>query len=147
MKCYKYLMDSTFDVLAATCPTREVFGRLGERWTALIVLALLNGPLRFNALRRAVDGVTQKMLTQTLRAMERDGLVSRRVTPTVPVSVEYALTPLGRDLAGLIVELRNWSYEHMADITQARARYDAQPSSAPTGGASNTPINVPGQYI
>lgn len=131
MKCYKYLMDTTYDALTAACPTREVFGRLGDRWSTLIVLALMPGPLRFNALRRAVEGVTQKMLTQTLRSMERDGLVSRTVTPTVPVSVEYALTGLGRDVAIPVLELRNWAYTHMDEIQAARAAYDQRPPAQP----------------
>ncbi|WP_058235750.1 winged helix-turn-helix transcriptional regulator [Devriesea agamarum] len=107
-----------------SCPTREVFTRVGERWTALVILALTDGPLRFNALRQAVDGVTQKMLTQTLRSMERDGFVTRTVTPTVPVSVEYELVPLGHRLATPITELHTWAYQHISDIPTARISYD-----------------------
>lgn len=87
-----------FDVLAAACPTRQIVFRLGEKWTLLALYALGTGPLRFRALQRAVEGISQRMLTQTVRNLERDGLVSRTVVASVPPQVSYALTPLGESL-------------------------------------------------
>lgn len=117
-----------WDVFSTDCPSRPVFNRIGERWTGLVLLALEPGTLRFSELRRRIGGVTQKMLTQTLRALERDGIVERRVFPTVPVTVEYELTPLGRSLCDAIAVLRSWAYTHIDDVTAARARYDAKAS-------------------
>ncbi|EQD59841.1 transcriptional regulator, HxlR family [mine drainage metagenome] len=113
-----------YDVLQAACPTRQVLDRIADKWTMLVVLALEDGTLRFSQLRARVQGVTQKMLTQTLRGLERDGLVDRRVYPTVPVTVEYTLTPLGHSLAEAVAGLRAWSYAHMPKIETARKRYD-----------------------
>ncbi|EQD43653.1 transcriptional regulator, HxlR family [mine drainage metagenome] len=112
-----------YDVLQAACPTRQVLDRIADKWTMLVVLALEDGTLRFSQLRARVQGVTQKMLTQTLRGLERDGLVDRRVYPTVPVTVEYTLTPLGHSLAEAVAGLRAWSYDHMPKIEAARKRY------------------------
>ncbi len=83
------------------------------------------GTMRFARLKRSVEGITQKMLTQTLRALQRDGMVSRTVHPTVPVTVEYTLTPLGRGLADTVHVLRQWAYANMDDIAAARAEFDA----------------------
>ena len=83
----------------ATCPTRELLEQLADKWSVLLLLALSDGPVRFNALKRKVEGITQKMLGQTLRRLERNGLVERRVFATVPVTVEYEVTPLGRSLS------------------------------------------------
>jgi DNA-binding HxlR family transcriptional regulator len=118
-------------VLSAQCPTRQVLTRVGDRWTMLVVTALAAEPvLRFSELRRRVEGVTQKMLTQTLRALERDGLVSRTVYPTVPVTVEYRLTELGLSLADTVHVVRRWAYGNITTIEAARARYDALAASA-----------------
>jgi DNA-binding HxlR family transcriptional regulator len=116
--------DGRWDVLAAACPTRQVINRVGDRWSLLVLYALEGGTLRFAELRRVVDGISQKMLTQTVRGLERDGLVSRQVYATVPPKVEYSLTPLGRDLSAVIARIRGWAYDHMDDIEQARATYD-----------------------
>jgi DNA-binding HxlR family transcriptional regulator len=113
------------DVFKLTCPSREVFDRLGERWTGLVLLALREGTLRFSQLRRQIEGISQKMLTQTLRALERDGLVARTVFPTVPVTVEYELTALGRSLGEAVDVLRAWAYSHIDDLHAARATYQA----------------------
>jgi DNA-binding HxlR family transcriptional regulator len=113
-----------FDVLAAACPTRQVMSRIGDKWTLLTLFALGDQTLRFSELRREVEGVSQKMLTQTLRALERDGLVSRRVYATVPPKVEYAVTPLGASLQRVIAEMRAWAYGHMDEIAAARSSYD-----------------------
>ncbi|MCU1644730.1 MAG: HxlR family transcriptional regulator [Nocardia sp.] len=117
-----------WDVFNINCPTRQVFDRVGERWTGLVLLALEPGTQRFSELRRRIQGITQKMLTQTLRALERDGVVERRVFPTVPVTVEYTLTPLGRSLATAIAGLRAWSYDNIGEIIAARAEYDGRES-------------------
>jgi DNA-binding HxlR family transcriptional regulator len=118
--------DGRFDVLAAACPTRQVINRIGDRWSLLVLYSLEGGTLRFQQLRRTVDGISQKMLTQTLRALERDGLISRAVYASVPPKVEYALTPLGASLSQTIAEIRTWAYEHMDHIEAAREDFDAQ---------------------
>lgn len=116
--------DGRFDVLAEACPTRQVINRIGDRWSLLVLYALERQTLRFQELRRTVDGISQKMLTQTLRALERDGLVHREIFASVPPRVEYRLTDLGRGLAGRIRAIREWAYTHMDDIETARARFD-----------------------
>lgn len=104
---------------------RDVLNRVGDKWSVLVIGTLGAGPLRFNALRRAVEGISQRMLTLTLRGLERDGLVHREVHPTVPPQVEYRLTPLGETLLGTISALSAWAAEHREDIRAARARFDA----------------------
>jgi len=116
--------DARYDVLAAACPTRQVVNRIGDRWSLLVLYALEDGTLRFQQLRRAVDGISQKMLTQTLRALEREGLVARTVFAVVPPRVDYSLTPLGHSLSARIAPLRDWAYAHMDDIEDARRRFD-----------------------
>ena len=113
-----------YDVMQSACPTRRVLDRIANKWTMLVVLALGDGTLRFSQLRARVQGVTQKMLTQTLRGLERDGMVHRRVYATVPVTVEYTLTPIGRSLGETVAVIRQWSYAHMPAIAKARMRYD-----------------------
>jgi DNA-binding HxlR family transcriptional regulator len=121
-------MKAEFDVMMDACPTRQVLGRIADKWTMLIVLALEDGTLRFSQLRSRVQGVSQKMLTQSLRALERDGMVSRKVYATVPVTVEYSLTPLGVSLGPAVSTLRNWAYENMANIESARKCFDSAKS-------------------
>ncbi|MGA8114593.1 MAG: helix-turn-helix domain-containing protein [Actinocatenispora sp.] len=123
--------DGRFDVLAAACPTRQVIDRIGDRWTLLVLYALGTGTLRFSALRHRVEGVSQKMLTQTLRGLERDGIVRRRVYPTVPPKVEYSLTPLGEELTEVITGIRAWAYRRMDDIAAARERYATRADGGP----------------
>lgn len=120
--------DGRYDVLAAACPTRQVINRVGDRWSLLVLYTLEGGTLRFQQLRRAVDGISQKMLTQTLRALQRDGLVTRTVYATVPPRVEYTLTPLGASLSDTIAAIRGWAYEHMDQIDAARNDYDQRVS-------------------
>jgi DNA-binding HxlR family transcriptional regulator len=115
-----------YDVMRAGCPARQVLDRIADKWTVLVVLALAAGPLRFSRLRAKVEGVSQKMLTQTLRGLERDGMVNRTAYPTVPVTVEYELTLLGRSLVDVVVGLRRWSHAHIDNIDQARRRFDAR---------------------
>lgn len=115
-----------YDAMLAACPTRNVLATIGNKWTALLVHALADGPRRHGQLRTVVAGVSQKMLTQTLRELERDGLVTREVTPTVPVRVDYALTPLGRSLVPLLRALKDWSETHIEEIFAARDEFDTR---------------------
>lgn len=108
------------------CPVRQVLDHVGDKWTTLIIMLLDEGPARFNALRRAIPDISQRMLTQTLRSLQRDGLVARKVFPTVPPAVEYSLTPLGRSLLGPIYALTQWADENFAQVMQARATYEAE---------------------
>lgn len=110
---------------AADCPTRVMLDRIGDKWAVLVLGLLVDKPVRFNQLRRAIQGVSQKMLSQTLKSLERDGLVDRRVFPTVPVTVEYSITPLGRTLAATVDALRRWAETHIEDVLAAQRRYDA----------------------
>ena len=112
------------------CPTRVVLDRIGDKWTVLVVSALSTGTLRFTELRTRVGRVAPKVLTQTLRALERDGMVSRTVFPEVPPHVEYELTGLGRSLLDLVGGLQAWAEGHIGDVAQARDEYDTR-NSAP----------------
>ena len=103
---------------------REILDRVGDRWSIYIVAQLREGPQRFNHLKRVIEGISQRMLTLTLRGLERDGLISRTVYPTNPPQVEYALTPLGESMAQALAFLLNWADEHRSEITRARAAYD-----------------------
>lgn len=108
------------------CPAiREVLDRVGDKWSVLIVAILGGGPRRFNELRRATEGISQRMLTLTLRGLERDGLITRTVEPSVPPKVEYALTAMGRTLLEPINGLAAWAGGNREGIRQARERYDA----------------------
>jgi DNA-binding HxlR family transcriptional regulator len=124
----------TYNVFMATCPTRRVLDIVADKWTTLVISALSHGTRRFQQLRREVDGVTQKMLTQTLRELERDGLVSRRAYATVPPHVEYSLTPLGRTLTGPLWAVKEWAEAHVEEIEVARAAWDARLHSDEVGG-------------
>ena len=114
-----------YNVFRRQCPSRAVFDLIGERWTSLVLLALRPGTLRFAALRRLIEGISQKMLTQTLRELERDGLVRRQAFATVPVTVEYSLTPLGESLCQVIESLRAWAYANAAALAQARTSFSS----------------------
>ncbi len=112
------------DPYAASCPTRLLLDRIGDKWMVLTLGLIRDKPRRFNALRREIEGVTQKMLSQTLKQMERDGLITRTVLPTAPISVEYAITPLGGTLAAVLDGLQLWARDHMADVLTSRRLYD-----------------------
>jgi DNA-binding HxlR family transcriptional regulator len=112
------------DPYAADCPTRRILDRIGDRWTVLIVCALGDGDLRFSELRRRIDGISQKMLTQTLRGLERDGLVLRTVYPEVPVRVEYALTDAGLTLLEPLGALQEWAIQHLSEVSTSQVTYD-----------------------
>jgi DNA-binding HxlR family transcriptional regulator len=107
------------------CPTRLLLDRIGDKWTALVVLLLSDGPMRFTRLRDQIGQVAPKVLTQTLRRMERDGLLTREVFAEVPPRVDYELTDLGHSLVQPIAVITDWAEVHVAQITAAQARYDA----------------------
>ena len=110
-----------------------VLARVGDKWSMFIVMLLGDGPVRFNELKRRVDGISQRMLSLTLRNLEREGLVSRTVTPSVPVRVDYALTDLGRSLAVPVTQLGDWAQANHAAIVDARARYGRPDETAAPG--------------
>jgi DNA-binding HxlR family transcriptional regulator len=114
------------NVYSAECPTRRILDRVGDKWAVLILLLLRDEPLRFNQLRRAIEGISQKMLSQVLKSLERDGLVKRRAIATVPVTVEYSITPLGKTLAAAVDPLRDWAERNLKEVLAAQRRYDAQ---------------------
>ncbi|WP_405985092.1 winged helix-turn-helix transcriptional regulator [Streptomyces sp. NBC_00872] len=109
----------------ADCPTNRLLDRIGEKWVALILKELAGGPRRYGELARTIAGASQKMLTQTLRRLERDGLLTRTVTPAVPVRVDYALTPLGQSLMPVMQAMTRWAEQNMNQIDAAREDYDA----------------------
>lgn len=110
------------DVYSARCPTRQMLDRLANKWTVLVVDALATGIMRYSELHRRIEGVSQKMLTQTLRELETDGFVKRTVTPTTPPRVDYELTDLGISLQAPISAIRTWTEEHINDVERARVR-------------------------
>jgi len=116
------------------CPTRVVLDRIADKWTVLIVGALENKTKRFGELRREIGGVSQKMLTQTLRGLERDGIVTRVVYASVPPKVEYSLTELGRTLVGILEAIREWSEKNIQDVLRARDHYDTRTRSESSDG-------------
>lgn len=118
---------------------REVLNRVGDKWSVFIVGLLGDGPRRFSELRRAVDGISQRMLTLTLRGLERDGLVTRKVYATVPPRVDYALTPLGHTLLEPVQALARWAQEHRAEIQGARDRFDRRSARRQKAGPAEPP--------
>ncbi|WP_426502460.1 winged helix-turn-helix transcriptional regulator [Dactylosporangium sp. McL0621] len=118
-----------YDAFLAQCPSRQLLDRIANKWVTLVLAALRDcdgepRPLRYSELARRLDGVSQKMLTQTLRALERDGLVTRTVVATVPVTVSYELTGLGHSLHDTIRGLKAWAETHMDDVHAHRETYD-----------------------
>ncbi|MHC0430403.1 winged helix-turn-helix transcriptional regulator [Streptomyces sp. O3] len=117
---------SAYDAFLRECPTNRLLARISDKWVSLVVSALgEQGAMRYSDLGRKIPGVSQKMLTQTLRSLERDGLVERTVTPSVPVRVDYELTGLGRSLCCLLSAVKDWAETHIEEVDQARERYDA----------------------
>ncbi len=110
-----------YNAYLAECPARQLLDAISSKWVSLVLTALTDGPRRYSDLARIIAGVSQKMLTQTLRILERDGLVSRTITPAVPVRVEYELTPLGRSLLPVMRAVKEWAEVHMDDVLTARA--------------------------
>jgi DNA-binding HxlR family transcriptional regulator len=109
---------------ASACPTRQVLDRIGDKWTTLVIGLLEDGSQRFSELQRSIGGISQKMLTQTLRNLERDGLVDRTVYPEAPPRVEYTLTPLGDTLCAPIAAIRDWADAHIDAVIEAQVDYD-----------------------
>lgn len=110
---------------------RETLTRIGDKWSVLVIMTLGRGPMRFNELRRSIEGVSQRMLTLTLRGLERDGFVTRTVRPTVPPQVDYELTSLGVSLQAPVRALGEWAFTHQPLVEQARQRYDGQTAPKP----------------
>ncbi|MFD4629057.1 winged helix-turn-helix transcriptional regulator [Streptomyces sp. NPDC058284] len=111
-------------VNAQACPVREVLDRVVGKWSVPILIAAAHGPIRFTELERAIEGISRRMLTLTLRNLERDGLLVRTVHPTVPPKVEYELTPVALELHGTLLQLTGWAERHRVTIAESRAAYD-----------------------
>ncbi|HLY26867.1 MAG TPA: helix-turn-helix domain-containing protein [Aggregatilineales bacterium] len=114
------------NVYDKNCPTRQTLDRIADKYTVLVIVFLQGTPRRFSELQRMITGISQKVLTQTLRSLERDGLLTRTIYPEVPPRVEYALTPLGETLIEPLAALRNWAESHIETVIAAQARYDQQ---------------------
>ncbi|MEV6958932.1 helix-turn-helix domain-containing protein [Streptomyces sp. NPDC051207] len=125
-----------YDAFLRDCPTNQLLDRISDKWVSLIVAALAAGPMRYSDLGRRIAGVSPKMLTQTLRSLERDGILTRTVTPSVPVRVDYELTPLGRNLALLLTAVKDWAETHIEEVHRARERYDAERDEAGSGAGT-----------
>ncbi|MBM7783895.1 winged helix-turn-helix transcriptional regulator [Tenggerimyces flavus] len=113
------------------CKARDILDRIGDKWSLLVIRRLSNETVRFTELRRDVTGISQRMLTATLRGLERDGIVSRTVHPVVPPRVDYALTELGQTLLASVCTLVSWSYDHSDQIDEARSAYDQRQADKP----------------
>jgi DNA-binding HxlR family transcriptional regulator len=122
-------MSQTFvpDVNRVNCPSRQILEHVTSRWGVLVLAALLDRSYRFSELRRHVGGVSEKMLAQTLQALERDGFVHRDAQPVIPPRVDYSLTPLGHDVAAQVYALAHWVESKVDDVQQANTKYDARP--------------------
>ncbi|MFE3226060.1 winged helix-turn-helix transcriptional regulator [Nocardia sp. NPDC059228] len=119
-----------YNAFLAACPTNQMLGTIGDKWTCLILAALGPGPRRYGEIGATVAAVSNKMLTQTLRTLERDGLVARRMTAQVPVRVDYSLTPLGQSLLVILTRLQQWAEGHMEEVLAARAEFDSAGGNA-----------------
>jgi DNA-binding HxlR family transcriptional regulator len=119
------LQPRTFNVLNKSCPSRQVLELIADKWAIMVFYCLSGRTMRFGELQRMIEGVSKKMLTQTLRDLERNGLISRKVYHVVPPHVEYSLTPLGSSLRAQMGSLCKWAQEHLEAVHQARAEYDS----------------------
>jgi DNA-binding HxlR family transcriptional regulator len=113
------------NVYEENCPTRMVLDHIADKWAALILWKLTDKPIRFNQLRRDIEGISQKVLSQTLKQLERDGLINRQAFATVPVTVEYSVTPLGHTLAEKMAGISLWAQDNIDQVLAAQAKYDA----------------------
>jgi DNA-binding HxlR family transcriptional regulator len=118
-----------YNAYLAECPSRQLLDRLSDKWVSLVLSALADGEHRYSELSRKIVGVSQKMLTQTLRNLERDGVVSRSITPAVPVRVDYRLTSLGQSLLPVVAAIKTWAEANMDAVLNARRRFDASENS------------------
>lgn len=126
------------DVFARDCPTRKLLDRIGDKWSVLILLLLQQEDLRFNALKQRIEGISQKMLSQTLKSLERDGLVTRAVELSVPVRVTYGVTPLGRELVGALRPMIDWAEKRVGAVAAAQSRYDLHDGQGSTSPPAST---------
>src|SRR6202451_3858447 len=132
-------MKPRYTHLPADCRAiSDVLARVGDKWSVLVVSRLGSGSMRFNELRRSIGGISQRMLTLTLRGLERDGLVTRTVFPTIPPRVDYALTPLGRDLLEPVSALGDWAIRNQPKIPRAREQFDGLAKKASAKGLTTT---------
>ncbi|MCK0209601.1 helix-turn-helix transcriptional regulator [Starkeya koreensis] len=130
------MTEEHHDLQSESCRgVSRVLARIGDKWSVLIVMMLADGPRRFNEMKRMIDGISQRMLTLTLRGLERDGLVSRTVYPTIPPRVDYELTPLGHSLREPVMALGQWAQANLDHIADAQARFDRRTAaeSEPAG--------------
>lgn len=118
-------------------PATELFQLIGDKWTMIVVMSLREGAMRFSELRRAIPGISQRMLTLTLRTLERDGLISRKVTPSVPPRVDYELTALGTEFCEKLLPVGMWAFENRPTIEAARAVFDTQSNQPTISSAAN----------
>ncbi|MBL9124213.1 MAG: helix-turn-helix transcriptional regulator [Planctomycetaceae bacterium] len=138
----EFTMPPAPNILDQGCPAQQALATIADKWAAIIVYALASGTKRFGELQRSIGGVSQKMLTQTLRNLERDGLVERTVFPVVPPRVEYRLTPLGNTLREPLSALCHWAEQHMGEVQAARARYaQHEPVETEAEAAQSAPIH------
>lgn len=131
---------TVYDVYAKNCPTRMLLDHIADKWTALVLWKISGGPVRFNQLRRDVEGISTKVLSQTLKRLGRDGLISREVFATVPVTVEYAITPLGQTLSEKIAILAEWAETNIEAVLAAQEHFDkaaGDEMGATAAGAAN----------
>jgi len=129
------------DVPRAACSNRVLLEQIADKWSILILGALCQEPLRFNTLKRRLDGVTQKALTQSLRKLERNGIISRRVLPGSPVAVEYSITPLGQSLKEPFHAVFSWTVNHHVEVSEAQVAYDAR-MAAEEGGRTTVDMSA-----
>lgn len=120
------MKECPVEMFRANCPSRELLDQIADKWSMMILAVLAHGPFRFNAIRRGLEGITQKALTQTLRKLERNGIVARHVIATSPVAVEYEITDLGRSLVGPFKALYAWTRDNYDAVEKARAEFDAR---------------------
>ena len=125
------LKDGSGHLSGDCIAVNDILSTIGDKWTVLIVVTLSKGPMRFNEIRRAVDGISQRMLTLTLRGLERDGFATRTVFPTVPPRVDYALTELGKTLIAPLTAIGTWAIAHREAVADARANFDNAKASTP----------------
>jgi DNA-binding HxlR family transcriptional regulator len=123
-------------VIQGRCRVREILDRVGDKWSLFVIFQLGDGPQRFTALKRSVDGISQRMLTVTLRGLERDGIVTRTMYPVMPPRVDYELTKMGRALLDSVGSLMSWADTHLDDVDAARQAYDARVLAAAAGAAA-----------
>jgi DNA-binding HxlR family transcriptional regulator len=137
----------TRNLIDAISPTRDLLGQIGDKWSMLVLIALSTSDFHFNALTREISGITQKLLVQTLRKLERNGLVSRTVNATRPVTVSYSITPLGAPLAFMLVPIQGWAITNIRKVKRARDKYDAPLERIAPTSRKSVLIPLPGDNL